>query len=135
MVTITCFLHSPSGEGDYLWLVKVVTSDIIGAGTDASVFIQVHTAIEKKARGDNDDDEEEEEEEEGVSQIISERLWLEDRPEYFERGQVDEFRVKLPRSIGLSVTGLTVGHDNSNPYPEWHLDYIELLSEDLGMLK
>lgn len=130
MVAITGFfltsLPSSSGEG-HLWLVKVVTSDIRGAGTDARVFIQVHAAGEKEERAGKGD--------EGIKEVTSERLWLEDRPEYFERGQVDEFRVTLPQSIGSNVTGLTVGHDNSNPYPEWHLDHVELLSESLGMLQ
>ena len=92
-----------------------MTTDIIGAGTDAKVFIQLHVTE--------------------PSEFSTDRLWLEDRPEYFERGQVDEFNLQLPNTIGSNVTALTVGHDNNNPYPEWHLDHIELSSEELGKCK
>ena len=81
------------GKTTCLWLLKVVTTDIIGAGTDAKVFIQLHVT------GPSEGSKEEE--------FTTERLWLEDRPEYFERGQVDEFSLQLPNNIGSNVTALT----------------------------
>lgn len=123
----TCTCDDPTGvlcagKTTHAWKVKLVTTDLVGAGTDARVFIELHTSMKRKENGSG---------EEGGPTL--ERVWLEDRPEYFERGQEDEFTLQLPAIVGSSVTGITVGHDNSNPYPEWHLDYIELTSEELGM--
>jgi len=50
----------------------------------------------------------------------------------FEQGEEDIFEVSLPSDmvpmseVSLpsdmgTITAITIGHDNTNPYPEWHL--------------
>ncbi len=47
----------------------------------------------------------------------------------FERGECDIFRdVNIPTSIGSSVEAVSVSHDGSHPYPEWHLEKVVLKS-------
>ena len=45
----------------------------------------------------------------------------------FEQGEEDVFEVSLPSDMG-TVTAVTIGHDNTRPYPEWHLDRMEMES-------
>jgi len=45
----------------------------------------------------------------------------------FEQGEEDIFEVSLPSDMG-TITAITIGHDNTNPYPEWHLDRVEMES-------
>lgn len=49
---------------------------------------------------------------------------LPSRPEHFERGNTDSFRMVLPY-VG-TVQSLTVGHNNKGPGPEWHLEAVEV---------
>ena len=45
----------------------------------------------------------------------------------FEQGEEDVFTVSLPSDMG-AITAITVGHDNTQPYPDWHLDHITMES-------
>lgn len=112
---------------DNRWLLKVVTSDTRGAGTDARVFIQVHSTTTKSGEKDNICT--------MSGENTSDLIWLEDKPEYFEQGQENEFNIILPKETGNTLTGLTVGHDNCKPYPEWHLGHIDLISNSCGMVQ
>ena len=86
-----------------------MTSDLRGAGTDANVTIQIH--------GD-----------EGSCDPIP----LGDNIANFEQGECDVFRgVLIPASVGRTVKRVTVSHDGSNPYPEWHLERVELVNSAL----
>ena len=50
----------------------------------------------------------------------------------FEQGEHDVFPgVVLPGDIG-QVHHVTVSHDNTNPYPDWHLDRIKLVNDITG---
>ncbi len=52
----------------------------------------------------------------------------------FERGECDVFpAVLIPTAIGNCVEALTVSHDGTNPYPEWHLERVELVSSRLRL--
>lgn len=85
------------------------TSDLRGAGTDANVTLQVHGT-------------------EGSSPPIP----LGDNIANFERGECDVFRgVLIPTSVGGALEAMTVSHDGSNPYPEWHLERVELFNTQL----
>lgn len=110
--------------------IKVYTSDVFGAGTDADVFIvlygqkgvctqQKHLCVNKRER----------------------RL-------YFERGAVDMFIVEVSgfemsleafmqhrrrcdvfsqlEDIGDVIEKIRIGHDNRGSNPGWHLDRVEI---------
>ncbi|KAM9858421.1 lipoxygenase homology domain-containing protein 1 [Aulostomus maculatus] len=87
--------------------LKIYTSDVFGAGTDADVFIvlygpkgvctqQKHLCVNKRER----------------------RL-------YFERGAEDMFIVEL-EDVGDVIEKIRVGHDNRGSNPGWHLDRVEI---------
>ncbi|TNM89906.1 hypothetical protein fugu_004140 [Takifugu bimaculatus] len=87
--------------------IKIYTSDVFGAGTDADVFIvlygqkgvctqQKHLCVNKRER----------------------RL-------YFERGAADMFIVEL-EDIGDIIEKIRIGHDNRGSNPGWHLDRVEI---------
>ncbi|XP_061134122.1 lipoxygenase homology domain-containing protein 1-like isoform X3 [Syngnathus typhle] len=87
--------------------LKIYTSDVFGAGTDADVFIvlygqkgvctlQKHLCVNKRER----------------------RL-------YFERGSEDMFIVEL-EDVGDIIEKIRVGHDNRGSNPGWHLDRVEI---------
>ncbi|XP_075875519.1 lipoxygenase homology domain-containing protein 1 [Nelusetta ayraudi] len=87
--------------------IKIFTSDVFGAGTDADVFIvlygqkgvctqQKHLCVNKRER----------------------RL-------YFERGAEDMFIVEL-EDIGDVIEKMRIGHDNQGSNPGWHLDRVEI---------
>ncbi|KAM3867839.1 lipoxygenase homology domain-containing protein 1 [Diretmus argenteus] len=87
--------------------IKIYTSDLFGAGTDADVFIvlygrkgvctqQKHLCVNKRER----------------------RL-------YFERGAEDMFIVEL-EDVGDVVEKIRIGHDNRGSAPGWHLDRVEI---------
>lgn len=77
-----------AGTTDYI--VKVKTSDRVAAGTDANVFVQLTG-------------------EEGVSQTLE--LKKSNKPNKFERNQLDEFKFLNVRVIG-ALKSLKVWHDN-----------------------
>uniref|UniRef100_A0A3Q2WL46 Lipoxygenase homology PLAT domains 1b n=1 Tax=Haplochromis burtoni TaxID=8153 RepID=A0A3Q2WL46_HAPBU len=87
--------------------IKIYTTDVFGAGTDADVFIvlyghkgvctqQKHLCVNKRER----------------------RLC-------FERGAEDMFIVEL-EDIGDVIEKIRIGHDNSGTNPGWHLDRVEI---------
>uniref|UniRef100_A0A8D0DE08 Lipoxygenase homology PLAT domains 1 n=1 Tax=Sander lucioperca TaxID=283035 RepID=A0A8D0DE08_SANLU len=87
--------------------IKIYTSDVFGAGTDADVFIvlyggkgvctqQKHLCVNKRER----------------------RL-------YFERGAEDMFIVEL-EDVGDVIEKIRIGHDNKGTNPGWHLDRVEI---------
>ncbi|KAK5909734.1 hypothetical protein CesoFtcFv8_003637 [Champsocephalus esox] len=87
--------------------IKIYTSDVFGAGTDADVFIvlygqkgvctqQKHLCVNKRER----------------------RL-------YFERGAEDMFIVEL-EDVGDVLEKIRIGHDNKGTNPGWHLDRVEI---------
>ncbi len=53
-----------------------------------------------------------------------------DCPENFEQGECDVFGVSLP-DLG-TITAVTVSHDGTGPYPEWHLDRMEMRNRRSG---
>uniref|UniRef100_A0A673ZXF5 Lipoxygenase homology PLAT domains 1 n=1 Tax=Salmo trutta TaxID=8032 RepID=A0A673ZXF5_SALTR len=87
--------------------IKIYTSDVFGAGTDADVFIviygwkglctqQKHLCVNKRER----------------------RL-------FFERGAEDMFIVEL-EDVGDVIEKIRIGHDNRGTNPGWHLDRVEI---------
>ena len=46
----------------------------------------------------------------------------------FEQGEEDVFTVSLPTDVG-PIMAITMAHDNTQPYPDWHLDRITMESE------
>ncbi|XP_010779871.1 lipoxygenase homology domain-containing protein 1-like [Notothenia coriiceps] len=87
--------------------IKIYTSDVFGAGTDADVFTvlygqkgvctqQKHLCVNKRER----------------------RL-------YFERGAEDMFIVEL-EDVGDVLEKIRIGHDNKGTNPGWHLDRVEI---------
>uniref|UniRef100_A0A8C1TV52 Lipoxygenase homology domains 1a n=1 Tax=Cyprinus carpio TaxID=7962 RepID=A0A8C1TV52_CYPCA len=87
--------------------IKIFTSDIFAAGTDADVFIVLY--------GQN-----------GVctsqkSLCVNKR----ERRMYFERGAEDMFIVEL-EDIGDIIEKIRIGHDNRGVNPGWHLDRVEI---------
>ncbi|CAL8345253.1 unnamed protein product [Lota lota] len=87
--------------------IKIFTSDVFCAGTDADVFIvlygrkgvctqQKHLCVNKRER----------------------RL-------YFERAAEDMFIVEL-EDIGDVIEKIRIGHDNRGTNPGWHLDRVEI---------
>ncbi|KAK5871016.1 hypothetical protein PBY51_003919 [Eleginops maclovinus] len=87
--------------------IKIYTSDVFGAGTDADVFIvlygqkgvctqQKHLCVNKRER----------------------RL-------YFERAAEDMFIVEL-EDVGDVIEKIRIGHDNRGTNPGWHLDRVEI---------
>ncbi|XP_059398613.1 lipoxygenase homology domain-containing protein 1 [Carassius carassius] len=87
--------------------IKIFTSDIFAAGTDADVFIILY--------GQN-----------GVctsqkSICVNKR----ERRMYFEREAEDMFIVEL-EDIGDIIEKIRIGHDNRGVNPGWHLDRVEI---------
>ena len=51
----------------------------------------------------------------------------------FEQGECDIFpNVPIPVTQEDSVESITLAHDNTNPYPDWHVDKVVLLNHDTG---
>ncbi|CAG9464667.1 unnamed protein product [Pedinophyceae sp. YPF-701] len=93
------------GEAEYD--IKVYTSDIRGAGTDANVFCMIYG-------------------EHGQTM----ELRLDNNKNNFERGREDVFTVKA-RDVGKPAK-LRIGHDNSGMGPGWHLDRVEVRNRGEG---
>ena len=90
------------------YVVKVTTSDERGAGTDASVWIDIHG-----------------------SKASTSRRRLETSANNFERGQTDTFAVS---AVDLGdLDSIEIGHDGGGRNPlailnaDWHLASIEIL--------
>jgi len=88
--------------------VEVYTSDIRGAGTDANVYCLLHGVIGSSAK-----------------------LKLPGRLEAFDRGAHDTFTLRGLKGLG-SIHKLTIGHDNSGPAPDWHLDRVVVTARRSG---
>ncbi len=79
--------------------VQIHTSDLIGAGTDAGVFI---TLLGTKG--------------------TSPEIRLESHKADFERDAVDLFRLYGIQDLG-DITGIRLRQDNTGHSPGWHVDY------------
>ncbi|KAG7499250.1 lipoxygenase-likey domain-containing protein 1 isoform X1 [Solea senegalensis] len=87
--------------------IKIFTSDVFGAGTDADVFIALY----------------------GRNAVCTEQKCLcvnkRERRMYFERGAEDMFIVEL-QDVGDVIEKIRIGHDNRGVNPGWHLDRVEI---------
>ncbi|XP_058613751.1 lipoxygenase homology domain-containing protein 1-like isoform X4 [Onychostoma macrolepis] len=87
--------------------IKIFTSDIFAAGTDADVFIVLY----------------------GQNGVCSSQKSLcvnkRERRMYFERGAEDMFIIEL-EDIGDIIEKIRIGHDNRGVNPGWHLDRVEI---------
>ncbi|KAA8578774.1 hypothetical protein FQN60_009195 [Etheostoma spectabile] len=83
--------------------IKIFTSDVFGAGTDADVFIVLY----------------------GRNAVCTQQKSLcvnkRERLMYFERGAEDMFIVEL-EDVGDLIEKIRIGHDNRGVNPGWHLD-------------
>ncbi|KAL2778056.1 lipoxygenase homology domain-containing protein 1 isoform 1 [Daubentonia madagascariensis] len=86
------------------YTVTVKTSDILGAGTDANVFIIIF--------GENGDS--------GTLALKQSANWNK-----FERNNTDTFNFSDMLSLG-HLCKLRVWHDNKGIFPGWHLSYIDV---------
>ncbi|CAG5986167.1 unnamed protein product [Menidia menidia] len=87
--------------------IKVFTSDMFAAGTDADVFIVLY----------------------GRDAVCTQQKSLcvnkRERRMYFERGAEDMFIVEL-EDVGDVIEKIRIGHDNRGVNPGWHLDRVEI---------
>ncbi|XP_060028313.1 lipoxygenase homology domain-containing protein 1 [Erinaceus europaeus] len=86
------------------YTVSVKTSDILGAGTDANVFIIIF--------GENGDS--------GTLALKQSANWNK-----FERNNTDTFNFPDMLSLG-HLCKLRVWHDNKGIFPGWHLSYVDV---------
>uniref|UniRef100_A0A8C0E3P2 Lipoxygenase homology domain-containing protein 1 n=1 Tax=Balaenoptera musculus TaxID=9771 RepID=A0A8C0E3P2_BALMU len=86
------------------YTVSVKTSDILGAGTDANVFIIIF--------GENGDS--------GTLALKQSANWNK-----FERNSTDTFNFSDMLSLG-HLCKLRVWHDNKGIFPGWHLSYVDV---------
>nr|XP_044630601.1 lipoxygenase homology domain-containing protein 1 isoform X1 [Equus asinus] len=86
------------------YTVSVKTSDILGAGTDANVFIIIF--------GENGDS--------GTLALKQSANWNK-----FERNNTDTFNFSDMLSLG-HLCKLRVWHDNKGIFPGWHLSYVDV---------
>jgi hypothetical protein len=94
-----------TGRPQQAYKVVVHTSDMPGAGTDASVFVVLHG-------------------EHGDSLPCPLTAAPGKSSEIFERGSKDQFELRLP-GVGR-LTAVTVGHDCRGVSPDWHVDTVEV---------
>lgn len=105
------------------WYVKVHTSDLRGAGTDANVRL---VAYGKTKDGEYKKTDE---------------VPLDNKGDNFEAGQCDKFKVEMD-DVG-KLYKIRIYHDNSGSYAGWHLDHVCVilptrlyaLECDLGLLQ
>ncbi|PAA79474.1 hypothetical protein BOX15_Mlig008366g2 [Macrostomum lignano] len=90
--------------------VKIYTGDVYGAGTDANCHIVLF--------GDSGDS--------GVVPLQRSKTYS----DKFERGHCDEFEIELV-DIG-ELKKIKLGHDNSNPRPDWYVEKVEIDCPKLG---
>ncbi|XP_032715367.1 lipoxygenase homology domain-containing protein 1 [Lontra canadensis] len=86
------------------YTVSVKTSDILGAGTDANVFVIIF--------GENGDS--------GTLALKQSANWNK-----FEQNNIDTFNFPDMLSLG-HLCKLRVWHDNKGIFPGWHLSYIDV---------
>ena len=51
--------------------------------------------------------------------------------EYFQEGEEDSFPISLP-CLFLPLCSLTLSHDNTGPYPEWHVQKVAVENRNTG---
>ncbi|XP_019387226.1 PREDICTED: lipoxygenase homology domain-containing protein 1 [Crocodylus porosus] len=90
---------------DTTYTVQVKTSDVIGAGTDANVYLIIF--------GENGDT--------GTLPLKESN-----KSNKFERNQMDIFEFNDMLSLG-ELCKVRVWHDNKGIAPGWHLEYIEVI--------
>ncbi|CAL8278491.1 unnamed protein product [Merluccius merluccius] len=87
--------------------IKIFTSDLFGAGTDADVFITLY----------------------GCGTVCTQQRHLcvtkRERKMYFKRGAEDMFIVEM-EDVGDVIEKIRIGHDNRGVNPGWHLDRVEI---------
>ncbi|KAJ3604053.1 hypothetical protein NHX12_028794 [Muraenolepis orangiensis] len=87
--------------------IKIFTSDVFCAGTDADVFIVLY----------------------GAKGVCTQQKHLcvnkRERRLYFERAAEDMFIVEL-EDVGDLIEKIRIGHDNQGTNPGWHLDRVEI---------
>ncbi|XP_063722696.1 lipoxygenase homology domain-containing protein 1-like isoform X2 [Symsagittifera roscoffensis] len=88
------------------YVVRVKTSDVLMAGTDANVFVVLF--------GENGDSDQ--------VQLRESKTYKFDK---FERDHMDEFHLPPILSLG-NLSKLRISHDNSGLNPSWHLDSVEV---------
>ncbi|XP_063051831.1 lipoxygenase homology domain-containing protein 1 [Engraulis encrasicolus] len=84
------------------WSLWIWTSDLPGAGTDATVFFQIYGEKGK-----------------------SDEIKLDNKTDNFEQGQLDKFIVELP-DLG-KLTKVRLWHERRNPFAGWHLKKVSLM--------
>ena len=88
------------------WFVRVFTSTINGAGTDANVLLM---AYGKTKDGEC---------------RRSDEVRLDNKGDNFENGQEDQFKIEMAE-IGKPYK-IRISHDNSGSFAGWHLDRVRL---------
>ncbi|KAI2586724.1 lipoxygenase-likey PLAT domains 1 [Homo sapiens] len=106
--TLVCEMCAVIDEEEMMewtsYTVAVKTSDILGAGTDANVFIIIF--------GENGDS--------GTLALKQSANWNK-----FERNNTDTFNFPDMLSLG-HLCKLRVWHDNKGIFPGWHLSYVDV---------
>uniref|UniRef100_A0A8D1I1A2 Lipoxygenase homology PLAT domains 1 n=1 Tax=Sus scrofa TaxID=9823 RepID=A0A8D1I1A2_PIG len=106
--TLVCEMCAVIDEEEMMewtsYTVSVKTSDILGAGTDANVFIIIF--------GENGDS--------GTLALKQSANWNK-----FERNNTDTFNFPDMLSLG-HLCKLRVWHDNKGIFPGWHLSYVDV---------
>uniref|UniRef100_A0A672LZQ6 PLAT domain-containing protein n=1 Tax=Sinocyclocheilus grahami TaxID=75366 RepID=A0A672LZQ6_SINGR len=84
------------------WSLWIWTSDLPGAGTDASVLLQIYGEKGK-----------------------SDEMRLTNKTDNFEQGQLDKFMIELP-DLG-KLFKLRIWHEKRNPFAGWHLSRMSIM--------
>ncbi|XP_060788698.1 lipoxygenase homology domain-containing protein 1 [Neoarius graeffei] len=84
------------------WSLWIWTSDLPGAGTDASIMLQIYGEMGK-----------------------SDEMKLDNKTDNFEQGQLDKFMIELP-DLGR-LKKLRIFHEKRNPFAGWHLKEVTLM--------
>ncbi|XP_056097903.1 lipoxygenase homology domain-containing protein 1 isoform X1 [Rhinichthys klamathensis goyatoka] len=84
------------------WSLWIWTSDLAGAGTDASILLQI---FGEKGKSDE--------------------MKLDNKTDNFEQGQLDKFMIELP-DLG-KLTKLRIWHEKRNPFAGWHLSRMSIM--------
>lgn len=92
------------------YLFRVTTSGIRGAGTDASVFVELL----------------------GEGKLSSGEKQLQSKTGEFAAGSTEEVKLTAKDVGPLSRARLRVRHDNSGLAPDWHLDLVEVVNTKTG---
>ena len=86
------------------WFVRIYTSDLRGAGTDANVHL---VAYGRNKDGDY---------------LKSDEIELDNQGDNFEGGQMDQFKIEMVE-IGKPYK-IRIGHDNKGAFAGWHLNRV-----------